>query len=176
MVIFDLDGTLWETEKITYKTVNAVLKKYEPDKEVTMEVIKSAMGTNFEKSAELYMPYYDKEKREKILGEMLNLNTTILSEFGGNVYKNLKTTLDRLIKKHKLAIVSNCGGEYIEAFLQSSKLTFRPIFSTSCRRTKYSIFSFKISLYVFGLPILSSNFVFSSALISKLLICSIFFS
>ena len=33
MVIFDLDGTLWETEKISYKTANAVLKKYEPNKE-----------------------------------------------------------------------------------------------------------------------------------------------
>ena len=27
MIIFDLDGTLWETEKISYKTANAVLKK-----------------------------------------------------------------------------------------------------------------------------------------------------
>ena len=32
--IFDLDGTLWETEWISYKTANAVLKKYESDKEM----------------------------------------------------------------------------------------------------------------------------------------------
>ena len=122
MVIFDLDGTLWETEKITHKTANAVLKRYDSNKEVTLEVIKNAMGTNFEKTAEMYMPYYDKEKREKILGEMIFLNSKILSEFGGNVYENLKETLDNLIKKYKLAIVSNCGSGYIEAFLNSSKL------------------------------------------------------
>ena len=68
------------------------------------------------------MPYYDVEKREKILGQMLDLNAIILSEFGGNVYKNLKETLDVLSKDYKLAIVSNCADGYIESFLKSSKL------------------------------------------------------
>ena len=122
MIIFDLDGTLWETEKISYKTANAVLKKYEPNKEITMEVVKSTMGCTFAQTAEMYMPYYDVEKREKILGEMLDLNAIILSEFGGNVYKNLKETLDVLSQNYKLAIVSNCADGYIESFLHSSKL------------------------------------------------------
>lgn len=122
MIIFDLDGTLWETEYISYKTANAVLKKYEEDKEITMEVVKSTMGCTFAETAEMYMPYYDVEKREKILGQMLDLNAQILSEFGGNVYKNLKETLDVLSKDYKLAIVSNCADGYIESFLNSSKL------------------------------------------------------
>lgn len=122
MIIFDLDGTLWETEKISYKTANAVLKKYEPNKEITMDVIKSTMGCTFAETAEMYMPYYEEEKREKILSQMLDLNAKILSEFGGNVYKNLKETLDVLKKDYKLAIVSNCADGYIESFLHSSKL------------------------------------------------------
>lgn len=122
MIIFDLDGTLWETEKISYKTANAVLKKYESDKEITMDVIKSTMGCTYAETAEMYMPYYDVEKREKILGQMLDLNAKILSEFGGNVYKNLEETLEILSKDYKLAIVSNCADGYIESFLNSSKL------------------------------------------------------
>lgn len=122
MIIFDLDGTLWETEYISYKTANAVLKKYEEDKEITMEVVKSTMGCTYAETAEMYMPYYDVEKREKILGQMLDLNAQILAEFGGNVYKNLKETLDVLSKDYKLAIVSNCADGYIESFLNSSKL------------------------------------------------------
>ena len=122
MVIFDLDGTLWETEWISYKTANAVLKKYETNKEITMDVIKSTMGCTYAETAEMYMPYYDVEKREKILGQMLDLNAQILSEFGGNVYKNLEETLEKLNGNYKIAIVSNCADGYIESFLNSSKL------------------------------------------------------
>lgn len=122
MIIFDLDGTLWETEKITYKTANAVLKKKNVDKEITMNVIKATMGCTFEETAEMYMPYFEKEKREKILDEMLSLNAKILAEFGGNVYKNLETTLVNLKNNYKLAIVSNCADGYIESFLSSAKL------------------------------------------------------
>lgn len=122
MIIFDLDGTLWETEKITYKTANAVLKKKIENKEITMETIKDTMGCTFEETAEMYMPYFEKEKREKILDEMLSLNAKILAEFGGNVYKNLETTLSNLKNNYKLAIVSNCADGYIESFLSSAKL------------------------------------------------------
>ena len=89
MIIFDLDGTLWETEKISYKTANAVLKRKIDNKEISIETVKATMGCTFEETAEMYMPYFEKEKREKILDEMLALNAQILSEFGGNVYSNL---------------------------------------------------------------------------------------
>ena len=122
MVIFDLDGTLWETEEITHQTANAILKKYEADKEISMEVIKKTMGYTFSETAEMYMPYFDVEKREKILSQMLSLNSKILSKFGGNVYEGLEETLYTLKKYYKLAIVSNCDDGYIEAFLESSNL------------------------------------------------------
>ncbi len=122
MIIFDLDGTLWETDKITYKTVNAVLKKEIENKEISMDTIKATMGCTFEETAEMYMPYFEKEKREKILDEMLWLNAQILSEFGGNVYRNLEKTLINLKGSYKLAIVSNCADGYIESFLSSAKL------------------------------------------------------
>ena len=53
---------------------------------------------------------------------MLDLNAQILSEFGGNVYKNLEETLEVLSQNYRLAIVSNCADGYIESFLNSSKL------------------------------------------------------
>ena len=87
MVIFDLDGTLWETEEITHQTANAILKKYAPDKEISKEIIRKTMGYTFSETAEMYMPYFEETKREKILEQMLRLNSKILSKFGGNLYE-----------------------------------------------------------------------------------------
>lgn len=122
MIIFDLDGTLWNTEECTYKSVNEVLKKYNIDEEISIEKVRSAMGTTFSETAEIYLPYFEKEKREAILSEMLNYNSLKLTKIGGKLYPNLEKTLKKLNKKYSLAIVSNCAGGYIESFLESSGL------------------------------------------------------
>ena len=123
MVIFDLDGTLWDTKEISHQTANAILKKYDPDKEISMDIIEMTMGFSFAETAEMYMPFFENEKREMNLRQMLNLNAKILSKFGGNVYEGLEETLYTLKKYYKLAIVSNCDAGYIEAFLESSNLS-----------------------------------------------------
>lgn len=123
MIIFDLDGTLWETEKITYKTANAVAKKYNLEKEITLDTIRKTMGCTFTEAAYNYIPELEKEERERIFSEILSINCKILEEFGGNVYDRLEETLKTLKNEYKLAIVSNCGAGYIESFLNSSKLT-----------------------------------------------------
>lgn len=123
MIIFDLDGTLWETSETTFESANKVLKEYNIlDKTVSLDIVKNSMGSSFEECAENYMPYLEKDAREKIFAEMLKFNSKRLSEIGGNVYKNLEETLKTLNQKYKLAIVSNCGAGYIESFLVSSKL------------------------------------------------------
>ena len=55
MVIFDLDGTLWDTKEISHQTANAILKKYDPDKEISMDIIEMTMGFSFAETAEMYM-------------------------------------------------------------------------------------------------------------------------
>ncbi len=122
MVIFDLDGTLWDTKEITHQTANAILKKYDSEKEISMDIIEMTMGFSFSETAEMYMPFFEKEKREKVLKQMLTLNTKILSKFGGKLYEGLEETLYTLKKYYKIAIVSNCAEGYIEAFLESSNL------------------------------------------------------
>ena len=122
MIIFDLDGTLWETEDCTYKSVNEILKKYNTNEEITLETVRKTMGCTFAETAEYFMPYFDKEKREMILKEMLDFNNERLIEIGGNLYPKLEETLKKLNEKYRLTIVSNCADGYIEAFLDTSKL------------------------------------------------------
>ena len=121
-LIFDLDGTLWETLERTWISVNEIVQKYDYLKEISRETIDLGMGTTVEECAELYMPYLSPELRVKHLLEMLEWNAKQLEIYGGNVYPNLEQTLIKLKEKYVLGIVSNCGEGYIESFLHTSKL------------------------------------------------------
>lgn len=122
MIIFDLDGTLWETMETTCKSANEIMKKHNIDHEITKETVANTMGCNFEESAKNYMPDIEREKRLLLMKEITDYNSRKLAEEGGNLYPNLEETLKKLKEKYKLAIVSNCGPNYIESFLESSKL------------------------------------------------------
>ena len=58
----------------------------------------------------------------KIMNERYKLEYEYLSEHGATLYNKLEDTLERLSKKYKLFIVSNCQDGYIESFFKSHKL------------------------------------------------------
>ncbi len=122
MIMFDLDGTLWDTEDTFHAVMNEVVAKHDNLKEITKEQVAKTMGCTFAETAETFMPYLEKEERENYLQEMLDEVAIRLSEVGGNVYEGLENVLIELSKSYKLAIVSNCAAGYIEAFLKSSNL------------------------------------------------------
>ena len=122
MIIFDLDGTLWETMETTCKSANEIMKKHNINHEITKETVSNTMGCNFEEAAKNYMPNIEREERLLLMKEIIEYNSMKLAEEGGNLYPNLEETLKKLKEKYKLAIVSNCGANYIESFLESSKL------------------------------------------------------
>ena len=122
MIIFDLDGTLWETTDLTYKSANEIMKKHNISHKITRETIENTMGCTFTEAAKNYMPNLDENTRITLMREINALNSKNLSEEGGKLYPNLEKVLAELKKNYKLAIVSNCGEGYIEAFLESSGL------------------------------------------------------
>lgn len=122
MVIFDLDGTLWNTEDVFYEVTKEVVQKYNFLQEISKESITKTMGYSFSETAEVMMPYLEREKREEILQEILDNLAEKLTEVGGNVYEGLEDVLKELKKDYMLAIVSNCAGGYIESFLDSANL------------------------------------------------------
>ena len=122
MIMFDLDGTLWNTEDVSYEVVKEIVKKYDFLQEITKDTIAKTMGCTFAETAEMFMPYLEKEKREEILQEMLDMTAEKLTVVGGNLYEGLEEVLIELKRKYKLAIVSNCAAGYIESFLDSANL------------------------------------------------------
>lgn len=121
-ILFDLDGTLWETLDTSCASANEVLQKLNLDIVVTKEQVCQGMGKNFEECSQIYLPTLEKEKRANVMKKMLETNTNNLNKIGGNLYDNLEETLRKLKSNYKLYIVSNCCDGYIEAFLNTSHL------------------------------------------------------
>ena len=122
-IIFDLDGTLWNTIDTCVKTL-AEMKNQHQDilYEITAETVKNQMGLPFEQNAEAYYGYLGKEKALKYAEEAFEKNAQNLLKIGGTLYTNTEFTLKKLAKNLKLYIVSNCMEDYMQAFLNSSGL------------------------------------------------------
>lgn len=122
-IIFDLDGTLWNSSSSCINAWNENLKKYpEVKNKLTASDMQSVMGLVLKDVAKTFFPYIDEEKRLEICLDCRKSESAYLCKHGGVLYENLEYTLKELSKKYKLFIVSNCQKEYIESFFTYHKL------------------------------------------------------
>jgi len=118
-IIFDMDGTLWDSAEGVAKSWSRVIAKRYTDKRViTKEEIQSVMGKTMDKLAEALFPELPEETRMELLRACCEDENKYLRIHGGILYDNLEDTLKTLQKKYFLYIVSNCQSGYIEAFLE----------------------------------------------------------
>lgn len=118
-IIFDMDGTLWDSAEGVVASWNEMIEKhYEPDKVITIEAMQSVMGKTMDKLAAILFPDLEEEERMALLDICGEYENDYLRIHGGVLYPDLEATLQKLQKKYHLYIVSNCQSGYIEAFLE----------------------------------------------------------
>ena len=122
-IIFDLDGTLWDSSETVVDSWNEKLKSIpDADYEMSYEQMKGYMGLTME---EIAYSFFCNDTKERAM-ELLNLCTDYENEYiekhGGRLFNGLEETLAKLHEDYFLAIVSNCQEGYIEAFLKYHKL------------------------------------------------------
>lgn len=137
MIIFDLDGTLWDTIDITVDASNEILKREKLDIRVNYEIVKNGMGHNLKEVSKMYMPDLEEEKRMSLKEEMDNLTHEKILKNGAKLYPDVRFVLENLKEKYKLAIVSNCGDGHIESFIEYYH--FKNIFDDYIPASKYGI-------------------------------------
>ena len=114
-ILFDLDGTLWDST-IEVETVwNKVALQY--GLKVNKKQIKNIMGLTKEEIIEYLFKGNNKNGNEFIT-RCQEKENEYLRENGGNIYKNTLKTIRKLANKYDLYIVSNCQSGYIESFLE----------------------------------------------------------
>ena len=122
-IIFDLDGTLWDTIDSCVKVLFEVKGRHpEVTRNITREEVENSMGKPFDEIVNNYYGYIEKEKAITIAKEAFKENVKNLMINGGTLYSNLRETIIELSKHYKLCIVSNCIVGYVESFLRTSNL------------------------------------------------------
>lgn len=117
-IIFDLDGTLWDSTETAAKVWTEEAKKQGVTKKITKEELRKLYGLPLEEIATNLFSDIDKEKALSIMEKSVVVQCPVLAKKGGLLFKNMEEVLIKLHEKYPLFIVSNCRSGYIEAFLE----------------------------------------------------------
>ncbi len=122
-IIFDLDGTLWDSTGCACDIWNRVLDKHKDiDFRMTQNMTEHLMGKTMEQIGEILFPDVSNEVRSNIVNEFGEEEVKYLCENGAILYDGLEETISLLSQNYKLYIVSNCQDGYVPAFLRAHKL------------------------------------------------------
>jgi len=123
MLLFDLDGTLWDSSGEVAYTWNQVLQKEMPGTRLlTAADIRSVMGKTMDEIADVLFPGLDQEKRDFVFDECMLFENKYLHEHGAVFMNAVPEVLSELkASGYSMAVVSNCQSNYIPSFLHSMK-------------------------------------------------------
>lgn len=120
-LIFDVDGTLWDSTPIVEKAWNAALADAGiKAAAVSADQLKGLFGLPMKDIIDQVLPAQPEEVKEKFMPLCFSYEHAFLEENAGILYPHLEETLAELSKKYPLFIVSNCQTGYIELFLRKT--------------------------------------------------------
>ena len=123
-LLFDLDGTLWDSVDPICVSWNGALAKLAPRYAgtVTRERITPCMGMQLPDILRRLAPELDPDTAQSVLDQILSQENAYVAANGGVLFPGVAETLDLLSRRYPLFIVSNCQDGYIEAFFQAHGL------------------------------------------------------
>lgn len=125
-IIFDLDGTLWDSTGCACSIWNRVFDKHpEVPFRMTQDLVASLMGKTMEETGDSLFPDMAVVQRRKIVDDFGLEEVSYLNENGAILYDGIEQTLDALKCRYNLYIVSNCQDGYVPAFLHAHKMESR---------------------------------------------------
>jgi len=125
VIIFDVDGTLWDSTKQVVEAWNIVAKKCAIPFEIKNEEIVPLMGKPMTEFAHVLFPKeMSQEEKMKTLSDCLLFENDYLRTHPGTLYAGVIETLLKLREDYDLLVLSNCQKNYIEVFLEGTGIGY----------------------------------------------------
>ena len=124
-LIFDIDGTLWDSRALVAEGYNAQLQDEGMERfSVDAEILKTVFGKVMTEIADILFAELPEEQRYPLLERCMerenqHLHQAASAEIG---YPKVKETLEELVKKHRLFIVSNSQSGYPQLCIEKMGL------------------------------------------------------
>lgn len=116
-IIFDLDGTLWNSTKTVADAWNEVLEELGIEKQMSEEDLLGLMGLQWPDIVKAHFEGYDKKVMELLKEKLDKKELTRIREHGATPMPGMLSTIHSLKEKYRLFIVSNCQKGYVDVFL-----------------------------------------------------------
>lgn len=124
LIVFDLDGTLNQTELHSVPAQTQVLREFGVPA-ISPEKIKGTFGATYDEYTETLLPGYSKELKQAYLKRVLEVESEFLYQYG-HYYPGTDVMLDGLHQMGCLtAVCSNASEKYITTVLDALKLSER---------------------------------------------------
>lgn len=119
-IIFDMDGTLWDSTPEVAVAFNKVLKEKYPrvKEEVTADKLRNLFGRPLDEIGIKLYQSVPAEQAVRIIRDCCDYETEYLLDHQPRLYEGIEKALKVLHANYKLLIVSNCQEGYIQCFFQ----------------------------------------------------------
>ena len=120
-LLFDLDGTLWDSVPRLLEVYNQVLEKHPGTGPILdLDTLRSYMGKNaYDLAAAVFPLVAEEARRAELLEECFRGEEAHLLVCHGDPFPGLRETLEVLSRDYTLAVVSNCQVGYVDIFLDT---------------------------------------------------------
>lgn len=121
MVIFDLDGTLWDSAVSVAESWNIEIERRTGrESHLTPDDIRRNMGKTMNEIADDVMSGLEPPERYEMARCCEVFENAYITEHGGVLFEGVRETLQELLDAGvKMSIVSNCQEGYVPAFIKS---------------------------------------------------------
>lgn len=119
-IIFDVDGTLWDSTEIVAEAWTQYLKEIGISMDITSQRLMGLFGQLLPDIARQLFPDKSKEEQLRLIDGCCQAEHEALLRQCAPLYPGLEDTLRKLSQKYPLFIVSNCQAGYIEVFLKAT--------------------------------------------------------